>query len=159
MQKQLFIDLFKFVLTPSVISLLMVGGLTRSAIAQEKFNNELIDSIRSVEQVKQDLRLAFQEREQCKVGSCWNMMSTRICEMVAALDVQVNGQIVGGMTSVGSEGNIPISAEDLALMKLIFSQCKPTNYQYWNWPMLLHVVYSPSAEIDQEIRRRLGLAR
>ncbi len=156
MKKQFVVNFFKSTLTQSLIGLLMMGVLTSSVFAETE-HNEFIDSIRSVEQVKEQLRQMFQQRDECKVGSCWNNSSTIICETVAALDVQVNGQIVGGMTSVGSAGNIPISATDLELMKLIFSQCKPTNYQYWNWPMLLHVVYAPTQEVDQKIRQGLGI--
>lgn len=146
-------------LTHSLIALLILSCFcfTQSAKAQSHLE-DIVESIRSVEQAKQELRESFEDRDRCQVGSCWNTTSTTICELVAALDVQVNGQIVGGMTTVGSSGNIPISEADLKLMKLIFSQCKPTNYQYWNWSMMLHVVYAPSPEADQEIRQGLGLA-
>ncbi len=134
-----------------------IGILIEPAPGQSDLQG-FVDSIESVEQVKEDLRQTLEFREECAVGSCVNMAGTSICESVAALDVQVNGQIVGGMTSVGSEGNIPISVSDLELMKLIFSQCKPTNYQYWNYPMILHVWYVPSDEVDQQVRQGLGLS-
>ena len=156
MKKNLAMNPFQSALTQGLISLLMVGTWIQPALA-DSFLNDFVDSIQSVEQVKEILRNLLQERDRCQVGSCWNNISTSICETVAALDVQVNGQIVGGMTSVGSAGNIPISEADLELMKLIFSQCKPTNYQYWNWEMMLHVVYAPADEIGQEIRQRLGV--
>ncbi|MCT7963541.1 hypothetical protein NG791_22975 [Laspinema sp. D1] len=133
-----------------------IGILIEPAQGQSDLQG-LVDSIESVDQVKEDLRQTLEFRDECAVGSCANMAGTSICETVAALDVQVNGQIVGGMTSVGSEGNIPISSSDLALMKLIFSQCEPTNYQYWNYPMMLHVWYVPSDEVDQQVRQGLGL--
>lgn len=120
---------------------------------------EYVDSFRSVNQVKEEIRQLMEVREQCAVGSCWNSTSTSICEVVAALDVKVNGQIVGQMFSgeEGSPGEIPISQDDLQLMKLIFSQCQPSNYQYWNWDRMLHVLYSPSPEAEQKIRSILKL--
>lgn len=144
----------RFVLVALLVAIGIIGILIQPAQGQRDLR-EVVDSIESVEQVKQQLRRTLQSRDECNVGSCWNMRSTAICETVAALDVQVNGQIVGGMTSIGV--NIPISNSDLALMELIFSQCKPTNYQYWNWPLMLHVWYSPSDEVDQQVRRGLGL--
>ncbi|EAW35219.1 hypothetical protein [Lyngbya sp. PCC 8106] len=134
-----------------------IGILIKPAQGQSDLQ-EFVDSIESVEQVKEDLRQTLKFRDECGVGSCWNTTSTGICETVAALDVQINGQIIGGMSSAGSDGNIPISSSDLELMKLIFSQCKPTNYQYWNWPMMLHVLYVPSDEVDQQVRQGLGLS-
>jgi hypothetical protein len=124
------------------------------ALAQQDLQ-ERVNSIESVEQVKQELRQLFEWRDQCGTGSCFNSSSTGICETVAALDARVNGQIVGGMIS--DDSGLPISEEDLDLMRLIFEQCKPTNYQYWNWPMMLHVWYVPSEEVDNEIKNRLGL--
>lgn len=133
-----------------------IGTLIQPAQGQRDLQG-FVDSIRSVEQVKQQIRQTLETADSCSVGSCANSTATLICETVAALDVQVNGKIVGGMTSVGSDGNIPISNADLELMKLIFSQCKPTNYQYWNWPMVLHVWYVPSDEVDQQVRQILGV--
>ena len=127
------------------------------AIAQQRNLQKFVDSVQSVEQVKKEIGRLITTVENCGVGSCFNFNSTAICELVAALDVQVNGQIVGGMTSVGSQGKIPISQSDLALMRDIFSQCKPTNYQYWNFEFMLHVYYVPKQAIDEKVRQSLGL--
>ncbi|HIK13005.1 MAG TPA: hypothetical protein IGS52_22565 [Oscillatoriaceae cyanobacterium M33_DOE_052] len=133
---------WRVILQLVLVALLVVVGTIGTLIKTAQGKRDLIefiDSIKSVEQVKQQLRETFKFSDGCGVGSCINGTNTRICETVAALDVQVNGKIIGGMSSLGSDVKIPISNSDLELMKLIFSQCKPTNYQYWNWPMMLHV--------------------
>ncbi|AFY75170.1 hypothetical protein Syn7502_03304 [Synechococcus sp. PCC 7502] len=116
----------------SIIALVCLGirYYPDNANAQTRDLQKFVDSIRSVEQVKKNIGKLIVAIDNCAVGSCFNFNSTAICELVATLDVQVNGQIVGGMTSVGSAGKIPISKSDLSLMQDIFSQCKPTNYQY-----------------------------
>jgi hypothetical protein len=126
-------------------------------MAREQDLQKFVDSIESVNQVKEDLKTLLIQSDQCKVGSCFNATRTTICSTVAALDVQVNGQIIGDWKSVGSEGKIPITKPDLSLMKTIFSQCKPTNYQYWNWGTMLHVYYVPSPAIDRQVRQALGV--
>lgn len=156
MQQQLKTTLLKSIIPNLLITLGLAVGISLPALAREN-PEQLVNSIRSVEQVKEDLKNTFQRRDECPGGSCWNSTSSAICATVAALDVQVNGQILNDMILNDSEGNIPINQADLDLMKLIFSQCKPTNYQYWNWPMMLHVVYAPSDEADEQIRRGLGL--
>jgi hypothetical protein len=147
----------KFAIT--IISLVFLATLPKEipAIAQQRDLRQFVDSIKSVEQVKKEIGRLISAVDNCKVGSCFNFNSTAICELVAALDVQVNGQIVGGMTSIGSQGKIPISKSDLSLMRDIFSQCKPTNYQYWNFESMLHVYYVPKPELDQKVRQALGL--
>ncbi|BAY66965.1 hypothetical protein NIES22_71090 (plasmid) [Calothrix brevissima NIES-22] len=123
------------------------------AIAQD--TSKLVDSIKSVAQVKKELKETFENLDQCGAGSCFNSTSTYICELVGALDVKVNGRIVGQMS--GGKSELAISASDLKLMKKIFSQCKPTNYQYWNWDYVLHVSYLPSDSVDREVRAALGV--
>jgi hypothetical protein len=143
----------------TIISLVLITILPKEmpAVAQQRDLRQFVDSVKSVEQVKRDIARLISTVDNCGVGSCFNFNSTAICELVAALDVQVNGQIVGGMTSVGSQGKIPISKSDLSLMRDIFSQCKPTNYQYWNFESMLHVYYAPKPELDQKVRQALGL--
>lgn len=142
-----------------LFTVIVIAPITNKlpAIAQQQNLQKIVDSIQSVEQVKRDIARLITTVDNCRVGSCFNFSSTAICELVAALDVQVNGQIVGEMISVGSEGKIPISQNDLALMRDIFSQCKPTNYQYWNFESMLHVYYVPKPAIDQKVRQALGL--
>lgn len=79
----------------------------------------------------------------------------QICEIVGALDVNMNGIIIGSMTSEGAKISLP--ANDLRMMKLLFAQCKPTNYQYWNYSSILHIGYQPSRAADVAIRRYLGV--
>ena len=106
--------------------------------------DDLVQAIKSVEQVKEALGLSIQKREECGIGSCWNYWSQHVCELVGALDLKTNGLIIGdlAMKDFGIKG-MPISERDLELMKLIFQQCKPTTYQYWNFESILHVVSLP----------------
>lgn len=116
-----------------------------------------IEGIQSVEQVKTEIRGLLVARDQCRVGSCHNNTSTSICEQIGMLDIRVDGKIFSGNTG-WTDTVLPIAAADLALMKRIFSQCKPTNYQYWNWGAMLHVAYIPDCAIDQLIRKSFGLS-
>ena len=133
--------------------------LTSSAAADEAAVQKFIDSIGSVAQVKRDIRAALTER--CGTGHCWNVNASHICSLVAALDVRTDYRILHTFTGFSTEQRTPppleISDADVALMKLIFSQCKPTNYQYWSFGSVLHVIYDPSPKADAEVRRRLGM--
>ncbi len=126
---------------------------TSIALADKSPVRAFVDSLSSVEQVKKEIRDSLSE--QCASGHCWNVHTTRICELVAGLDVKVGYRITGAFTNFDSakHAHMQISAPDLKLMKLIFSQCKPSNYQYWAFNQVLHVQYIPSARIDKEIKR------
>jgi hypothetical protein len=116
---------------------------------------ELVDSIKSVNQVKEALRNTLESLDECGIGSCFNDRKTQICELVGALDVRVNGKISDGMQLNDAEQYIDISENDLKLMKIIFNNCKATTYQYWNFDSILHVSYLPSSIDDQHIRNAL----
>jgi hypothetical protein len=147
----------KTILKTTTLAVITVLSLSwqNPVLAQQTQGQKLVDSIQSVAQVKGKIKQIFTDLNQCNSGYCFNSMTTEICELVGALDVKVDGKIVGAMSG-GSEGKISISASDLKLMKKIFSQCKATNYQYWNWETVLHVTYSPTSQIDKEIRAALG---
>lgn len=138
---------------PLTASLLL---FSTSVQAQEQNLTDYVNSIQSVEQVKQEIRVALQQLDHCAVGSCVNFTSMGICEAIGALDIRVDGKIFSQGTG-WSDSILPISESDLALMQLIFSQCKPSNYQYWNFNSILHVLYSPGPAADAEIRQQLGL--
>jgi hypothetical protein len=131
--------------------------LATSSYAGETAVKSFVDSIKSVEQVKQEIREALSA--QCGAGSCWNMYSTRICDLTAGLDVKVGYRITDTFTdeSTRKQASIQISPQDLKLMKLIFSQCKPSNYQYWNFGQILHVQYTPSDKVSAQVNRLLGV--
>lgn len=114
-----------------------------------------VKQYRTIATVKQALRTTFTELDACPSGSCENGNSMLICEIVAALDVNMNGIIIDSMTSESTKVTLP--AQDLRMMKLLFAQCKPTNYQYWNYSSMLHVGYRPSQTADVSIRRYLGV--
>ncbi len=128
---------------------------TSFAVADEARVKYFINSIQSVEQVKQDIRNSI--IEECGAGHCWNTNATHVCDLVAGLDVKVGYAITG--TIENEKPSISISKVDLKLMKLIFSQCKPTNYQYWSFGRILHVVYDPSPKIAAEVNKRLGIKK
>lgn len=131
--------------------------LSTSAHAGETPVQSFINSIKSVEQVKQEIRDSL--TVECGSGHCWNVHSTRICDLTAALDVKVGYRITDTFTfeSTRKQESIQISAVDLKLMKLIFSQCKPSNYQYWNFGQILHVQYIPSDKVSAKVNRLLGV--
>lgn len=126
------------------------------AIAQDSNLQREVEAIRSVAEVKTRIRELMVARDNCGVGSCYNSTSTAICEQVGMLDVRVDGKIFSGGTG-WTDAVLPISRPDLDLMKLVFNQCQPSNYQYWNWGQMLHVLYQPSCPVDLRIRRTLGL--
>lgn len=135
-----------------LLSILLV---TKATYANESSVQKFVDSIKSVEQVKQEIRGSLTER--CGGGHCWNFHASRICELTAALDVRVGYAITG--TFENAKRSIQISDADLRLMKLIFSQCKPSNYQYWNYSQLLHVVYDPSPKVASQVSESLGIKK
>lgn len=133
-------------------------GVGENGWAQERPDiGAKIEAIQSVDQVKTQIRELMVARDRCRLGSCHNTTSTAICDQVGMLDIRVDGKIFSRGTG-GTDTVLPIAAADLTLMKRIFSQCKPTNYQYWNWGVVLHVAYSPDCVTDQSIRKDLGLA-
>ena len=136
------------------------GGMPTKPLGTSEVE-QYIASIKSVDDVKRRIRDALDE--DC-TGACVDVNASEICDLVAALDVRVDYQITGSFTSVDRktgiakpQPTIPVSQSDIKLMKLIFSQCKPTNYQYWKFDRLLHVVYTPSTkEIAATIRKAVG---
>lgn len=109
----------------------------------------------SVEVAKRDIRNALTER--CGTGSCWNWNATQVCNIVAAVDIRTDYAVTDAMVSANRKPSIPISEGDIALMKLIFSQCKPTTYQHWLFSSPMHVVYDPSPQAKVEVNKLLGI--
>jgi hypothetical protein len=140
-----------------IVGLMVNPSFTWAGKLLEDLNGDtLIEAIQSVDQVKKAIKRSIEGINECQAGSCYNSRSRQICEMVAALDVKINGLIINEMKTLGKTG-LPISENDLALMLQIFQQCRPTNYQYWQYPYLLHVIYSPLPQADQQIRKLLGI--
>jgi len=119
---------------------------------------EFVGAIHSVQQVKDGIREALEEVQTCAAGSCYNMISSNICDVVGALDIKLGGKIID-TDHGGSKPELDISDSDLRLMKLIMAQCKPTHYQYWNFDRVLHLSYSPSAEASHIIDEALGVKK
>jgi hypothetical protein len=139
----------------------IAGGLailmSGTAIAQsgstelEKF----VAAIRSVDQVKQEIKGHI--TESCGTGSCFNNNATAICALVGALDVRLNNLVTNTNPRFTPKPELPISPSDLQLMKRIWGQCKASNYQYWNYGQVLHVIYDPAPKEDEAIRKLLGI--
>lgn len=127
------------------------------AESQAERIDKFIASIDSVEVAKNEIRNAMAESDNCPTGSCIDGWLTSICDIVAALDVNVAGKILDPYTMTGGEGKLAISSNDVLHMKEIFAQCKPSNYQYWNHGQLIHVIYSPDEQSSLEIAKYLGI--
>jgi hypothetical protein len=136
------------------IALVGLMGAVAPTQAQEDLQQQ-VQSISRVDQVKQKIRGLIEAQDECSVGSCLNFTRTAICSAVGALDIRLDGKI-SSKTTGGTNSALSISKVDLDLMKLIFSQCEPTNYQYWNFDSILHVWYNPTPEVDRQVRRTLG---
>jgi hypothetical protein len=138
------------------IAIIFPFAVVHGMSLEDLSKDDMIHAIESVEQVKEAIRKSIQKKSECGAGSCDNYRSQQVCELIGALDVKTNGAIIGQMTSVGMTG-MCISERDLELMKLILQQCKPTNYQYWNFDSILHVGYLPSPEAGEKIGKMLGV--
>lgn len=117
----------------------------------EKF----VASIKSVAQVKQEIKQQLSET--CGTGTCFNNNATAVCSYVGALDVRLNNLITSTSSSFTPKPELPITEGDLHLMKRIWRQCKPSNYQFWNYGQMLHVMYDADPKEDIEIRKALGI--
>lgn len=148
------VKLNKFRIVILLLNLFLLP-LQSEAAGPESDTRTFVASFTSMAEVKSKLRDAFKTLDSCQIGSCFNYNTMLICEIVAALDVKINGVIIGAMSS--DKPDFTISADDLRHMKHLFAQCKPTNYQYWNYDTVLHVGYRPSDKADIEIRNYLGI--
>ena len=128
---------------------------TLGAYAQDTEVEKFVKSLRSVEQVKELVRDHI--TAECGTGSCVNNITTEICTLVGALDIRLGNSISSNEPKFFSQPDFPVSQRDLRTFKQIWSQCKPTTYQYWNYGQVLHVAYDPDPRIDVEIRRGLGI--
>ncbi|WP_287127804.1 hypothetical protein [Candidatus Cyanaurora vandensis] len=125
--------------------------------AQSRDLQTQVEGIRSVSQVKGQLKGLLESQKECGVGICVDALSTGVCDLVGALDIRVDGKIIGEASGF-TDKVLPITAPDLKLMKLIWSQCKPTNYLYTNYPSVVHVGYNPSAKAAATVDKALKVA-
>lgn len=130
--------------------------LQNSAQAADSDIQKFVDSIRSANQVKTAVRNDLLGVDSCGTGSCENNNATDICDHVAALDIKLAGAISDVSRRGGGDFNIDNS--DLQLFRAIWSACKPTSYQFWNYGRLLHVWYQPDPVTDAKVRAALGVA-
>ncbi|AGY58542.1 hypothetical protein [Gloeobacter kilaueensis] len=118
---------------------------------------EAVGSILSLKQFKRQMRTLFSRRNDCQDAPCLNAIGTQICEALGALDVRIAGQLTGQPTGGTNLPTLSIAQGDLSLMRLIYSQCRPTNAQYWQFASVLHVSYQPQPAIDSQVQRAFGL--
>lgn len=90
----------KTILKTTTLAVITVLSLSwqNPVLAQQTQGQKLVDSIQSVAQVKGKIKQIFTDLNQCNSGYCFNSMTTEICELVGALDVKVDGKIVGAMS-------------------------------------------------------------
>ena len=138
-------------------ALIQIAALPAHAESRAESIEKLIASINSVEVAKTEIRNAMAESDNCDSGSCIDLYFAKVCNIVAALDVNVAGKILDEMTMTDGESKLAISSIDARNMRQIFEQCKPTNYQYWNYDELIHVIYSPDEKSSTDIDKYLGI--
>jgi hypothetical protein len=134
-----------------------VARETAASVKSEPDLEKFVASIQSVEHIKQKLRVPMTET--CGTGSCFNNNATEICALVGALDIRLNNLITNRNPNFKPKPELQIHPSDLELMKRIWQQCKPSNYQYWNYGAVLHVIYDPDPREDEEIRKLLGIGK
>lgn len=133
---------------------LLLLALLLSSFGASADADALVKSIKSVEAVKKEVKAAI--FSQCGTGGCADSEAEDICDFAAALDVKVGYQISKSQAAHGSpKSELPIKAKDLELFQLIYSQCRPSSYQYWNRDRMLHVVYDPTPEVASRVREAL----
>jgi hypothetical protein len=140
-----------------LIAPLLLTTFAPVAFADDAEQKELLKSITSVAAAKHAIRESLATAERAASGAGLNFAYTQVCEIVAALDINTGYAITGTMTGGKSADTVAISAADRKAMRLIFDQCRPTNYQYWNFDNLLHVTYSPSRKASDIIYKYLGI--
>jgi hypothetical protein len=132
------------------------AGIQSTERADQNQSERFVDSVRSVAQAKEYIRDSIRAQDLCASGSCVNTNATEVCAYVAAIDVQAGGVITDSRGTAGSS-KLRLVGGDLRLFRLLWAQCKPTTYQYWNFPSVLHVWYEPTAAADKQIRGELGI--
>jgi hypothetical protein len=133
----------------------------------ESESERFVNSIKSLAEAKTILRDAMKLLEtECSTGGCFDNYQIQICETLAAIDAKIGYRLNIGWESSeklsdddlsGIDKDFPVSKQDISLFKLMFSQCKPSNYQYWKHSNVLHVIYSPSSEIDAQVKKYLNV--
>lgn len=143
-------------LLTSVISLTVFNPL---AVA----NTETAQTIKSVAQVKTELYDKLKTLDDTEVcfGACQVTRRLGICSLVENLDTRVKGKIFGRKIRNRYSG-LRIAQDDVQLMRLIYSQCKPLQPE--NFPAYLQLdtnrkykIFEPTCTSLAIINQRLGL--
>jgi hypothetical protein len=127
--------------------------IAASVSAKSLTNKEFVESIESVNQVKVDILFALEDQH-CMTASCINFNAGRICSLIGALDIHLDNEITSAHKT-NFKPKLEISKSDLSLFKDLWTQCIPTNDQYWNYPTLLHVIYAPENDVYKTLLDQL----
>lgn len=143
-------------LLTSVISLTVFNPLVVA-------NTGTAQTIKSVAQVKTELydKLKILDNAEVCFGACQVTRRLGICSLVENLDTRVKGKIFGRKIRNRNSG-LPISQDDVKLMRLIYSQCKPLQPE--DFPPYLQLdanrkykIFEPTCTSIETINQRLGL--
>lgn len=115
----------------------------------------MVKSITSTQASKERIKNHMDNLKTCGTGLCLHENSVAICEIIGALDVHTGGAILNPAHRY--EASIKIAPQDLRGMQLIYSQCRPSNYQYWNSESVLRVAYNPHKDKEQSIAKYLEI--
>ncbi|BAZ18882.1 hypothetical protein NIES4071_107670 (plasmid) [Calothrix sp. NIES-4071] len=138
---------------PGVLTQYSIAVSSQLASANSPEVQKMANSIKSVGEVKGEIREAISD---CQEGGCsgygMHSMGMRICKLVQALDIKVNGKISSKRLS--NRQAIRISKSDTSLMRMILSQCK--------WKVRFpedppDFIYAPAPKISQKINRQLKI--
>lgn len=115
------------------------------------------EQIRSVEQVKDALRVYLDPPNFCDTMSCQFPLMVETCTLIETLDTRVDGRIISGRSS--GNNALAIAPTDLQLMQLIYSQCQVVEGNEQEPPFIKgrYRVYQPSCLVNNQIREGLGL--
>lgn len=122
---------------------------TAATFAEEQ---QFIDSLKSIEQVKSKLKKLVIENRDCPSGSCWTATGHEICYTIAALDKKLD-YVISNFPS-GSAPKWELKKSDVDHLRLMFSQCKIYNFQ-----ILLNTVYRPQKAAERRINAWLGVGK
>ncbi len=123
------------------------------ALANPPEIQRVAENIKSVGQVKKEIREVILV---CQESGCsgygMHSVNMRICKLVQALNIKVNGKISGKRLS--TRRAIPISKSDINLMRMILSQCRWESHLQSDPP---DFIYAPTPKIRQRINRQLRI--
>ena len=132
--------------------LALSAPITHAAPGDDEKHGQYLKQFSSSKKSKQMILESFKSLQGCPSGSCDNLFRTTICEQIAAVDIQTGYQISGEMSGV--ERKFKLNQSDEALFKKLFSSCRPSSYQFWQFDSLLHVIYTGSGTSEINLLKK-----